>query len=258
MWLEDGSDIRDSGEWAISVSPETSREKSEKASEQAKKAAKRLMQTRADEKKAQKSDAELFRILQSFIQDNTYSTLLDAIVWLLQNNISSNFIIGIVSLVYPLAETYIIEQQKMHLTDQDRMLFDWRKYTQIMGTPFHDDILDLAVRKRITDWIDDMTFILTKEASLIKIQEMLPENTLAEQKKSIHDACISVFIFFFSKLNIAMTLLQAETYIQFIIDRIYRQLHNTFLHSEKDEENEALLSPKIDLEKEGGSLFFNM
>ena len=258
MWLEDGPDTHDSAEWSIGAAPEVSREKSEKATEQAKKAAKRLMQTRADEKKAQKSDVELFRILQSFIQESDYRILLDDVVRLLQNNISSNFIIGLISLIYPIAEQYVLLEEKRHLRDQERTLFDWNRYTQSTHTSFHDDTLDMDVRKRITDWIEDMMYILTQDASLVKIQEMLPENALPEQKTILHNAAVSIFIFFFSKLNISITRSQSEAYIRFIIDRVYRHLHKTLLHAEDDEANEALLSQTIDLEKNGSSIFFNI
>ena len=96
---------KESGPQALQERIDKYQEKKEKSS----KAMAGIQRTRKDEKKAQRDDYILARILEYFVKDRQYATIVDALVPIIDKGFSSNLIIGIISLVFTPAATLIRE-----------------------------------------------------------------------------------------------------------------------------------------------------
>lgn len=233
-----------------------SREKAEKASEQAKKATKKLMQMRGDQRKAQKNDDVLFRILKEFIGESRYEVLLDPVIGVLSINTPSHFIIGIISLVYPPAEVYILESERSPQGDIPRSAFERNPYSNTIPSEFNDSTLDPAIRKRIMDWIDDMAFLVTHNPSLILTRALLRLLARSSERRVVEDCLREVFLFFLRDVSLTLSAEDANSYAQFIVARIEKKadtLLQKHLHTQSEEND--FLTDTIDEKDAQDALF---
>jgi hypothetical protein len=162
------------------------------------------MQMRGDQRKAQKSDDALFRILQEFINEPHYESLLDPIVGVLGANVSSHLIIGIISLVYTPAEVYILEEERGRNADSLRTAFERSQYSGRTLSAFRDDSLDPEIRKRITDWIDDIGSVLSYNPSLVMTRALSRILTHPTERQVVHDCIREVFLFFLRDVSLSL------------------------------------------------------
>jgi hypothetical protein len=80
-----------------------------------------IQRTQKDEKKARRDDAILARILEYFLKDGQYSTIIDAIIPMIDKGLPSNMVIGIISLIFTPAAR-MIREYFAHPSNQKELL----------------------------------------------------------------------------------------------------------------------------------------
>jgi len=209
MWLEDF--IPD--EWP-SESGWNAAEAAEKYKEAAKKAAAWIKRTTKDEKKARKYDDLLSHFLVLFIREKKYDWILESLFKSLDIWYSSNFILWIISLIY------------LPISDKIREI-SWKElisfnYHSDDSVAFDDSNIDLNIKNRINDWVDDIILILTTEYSSINTEKVI--NLLSNWDNNIISFTKDVFIFFLKENNISINDAKALSYAKFIISEINKKI----------------------------------
>ncbi len=256
MGLED-ADF--SSEWESSGAEqgqEQAHEQREKVAEKAKKSAKKLMHMRGDQRKAQKSDDALYRLLQAFINEPQYEILLPSIVTVLSKNIPSHVIIGVISLVYRQAEEYIFDEKNRGKPEVARSIFPYADYTNRAPVVFHGDLIEFPIRTRIMGWVDDITFLLAHDPSLVTTQSLFYTLMDGEKRSIIQMFIRDVFIFFIRSLSYTIDTASADVYARFIMERIEKKVDSVFSKWIQNTDEADFLHDEVDIEKDGSSLFF--
>ncbi|MGE4443737.1 MAG: hypothetical protein AB7E37_01945 [Candidatus Altimarinota bacterium] len=194
-----------------------SSEVSEKFKEAVKKAGAGIKRVQKDEKKARKFDLLLAQFLTQIIRNPKYDFLLDDLFKTLDSGYSSNFLLGILSLVY-----LPISDKIRELSTKEIIEFDYVKTFQIVH--FDDNNLDEQIKNRINFWLEDITDIISIEYSSLQISQI---KTLFIKKEAYNQLVIFsslVFKFFFEELNIEISQKKSQNYIDFIMQQVYTKI----------------------------------
>lgn len=225
MSLEDYGAVESSEWWSNSA------EISEKYKEAAKKARAWIKRTQKDEKKAKKYDFLLAKFLVEMILKRKYDILLDDLFSCLDLWYWTNFLLGILYLVY------------LPISHEIRK-FSWKEELEfhywISSEPeeFDDHNLPEWIRSRVNAWIDDMESVTSLEVSTITTKRNLH---LIVYDEKVRKFTAEVFSFFFSELNITITDVKARNYSDFILWELEKKTKNIFediVESENWEEGE--------------------
>lgn len=202
MSIEDYGAV-DEGSEAGSQSSEIS----EKYKAAAKKAGAWIKRTQKDEKKAKKYDFLLAKFLVEIIIKKKYDTLLDDLFACLDAWYGTNFLLGVLSLVYMPISDEIRKHGK-----KEKIVFHYE--TPWESTQFDDHALPKEIRNRVNAWVEDMEMVTNMEASSIITKRTLGL-ILYDEKIRVFTSL--VFAFFFRELNITITDLKARWYSDFIL-----------------------------------------
>ncbi|MFN7161148.1 MAG: hypothetical protein ACK4NC_06130 [Candidatus Gracilibacteria bacterium] len=145
---------------------EASRESSEQFSEQFRQAQARLAGMKKDEKKSKKRDKNLAALLSQFIKENSDPQIVNTLVALLKEEVSSEFLLGIISLYYPNIRTALYEEEQETLMDNPRLIMETRQLTLtvrptqalVEAKDFDENNLPENIKQAINVWVQDMLF----------------------------------------------------------------------------------------------------
>lgn len=213
MWLED---FIPSESWA-DAGPKSA-EVSEKFKEAVKKAGAWIKRVQKDEKKARKFDLLLAAFLTQIIRNPKYDFLLEDLFKTLDSGYSSNFLLGLLSLVY-----LPISDKIRELSTKSPIEFEYVKTFEIID--FNDNSIDEEIKKRINYWIEDIHDIIWIEYSSLQIENV---KKLFKNKSSFHQLwsfSTLVFQFFFQELHIHIDSKTANTYMEFILGQIFQKIN---------------------------------
>lgn len=203
--------------WAIDEGSESgsqSSEISEKYKEAAKKAGAGIKRTQKDEKKAKKYDFLLAKFLVEMILKKKYDDLLEELFACLDAWYGTNFLLGILSLIYlPISN----EIRKTN----GSIALEFHYEPTVEATTFDDHDLDPIVRKRVNEWIEDMESVLALEVSWIITKRTLG---LILYDEKVRTFTASVFSFFFQEINISITQSKSKSYSEFILWELEKSL----------------------------------
>lgn len=189
-------------------------EAAEKYKEAAKKAASWIKRTQKDEWKAKKYDDLLSHFLVLFIRDKKYDSILDSLFKSLDSWYSSNFILWVLSIIY-MPVSYKIRE----ISWKEKINFN---YINNLEVTFDDSNLNINLKNRINDWVDDISLIMTTEYSNVSLEKVI--NLLKKSDKNIVDFTKNIFIFFLKENNIIITENKANSYADFIIWEISNKI----------------------------------
>lgn len=209
MGLEDIEQV-ESAEWWANQTVEVS----EKFKESFKKASSWIKRTKKDEKKAKKYDFLLANFLVKIILDKKYTPIIDSLLKSIHSWYSSNFILGIVSLV-----NIDISNDIREISWKDKIEFT---YISDIIIEFDDNNLNEKVRNRINLWVEDIIDITSIEYSSLITKHIL--DLLWEDEKTILTFTKDVFIFFLFNINISITEEKAESITRFILNDLKSSL----------------------------------
>ncbi len=207
----------ESSEWPWQ-SWEKVKEISEKYKESAKKAQAGIKKTQKDEKKAKKYDFLLAKFLVELILKKKYDKLLGFLFISLDKWYWTNFLLWILSLVY-----VPISNEIRKISKKEKISFSYKIKSETVE--FDDNHIDIEIRTRINNWIEDMESIL-----LIQSSELISKNMveLIDKDDSITIFIGEVFKFFFNELNINISKEKIENYSNFIIWELIKILKKNY------------------------------
>ena len=194
---------------------EKASEVSEKFKEQVKKASAWIARTRKDEKKAKKQDILLAHFLVQIILNKKYDILYDSMFKLIDEWVSSNFVLWVISLIY-----IDISHEIRTISNKKNIKFEYEKNVEIIE--FDDDNLDTQIKDRINYWIEDINDILTIDYSSVMTKKLL----LLIKNDDAVIFISKVFKFFLNDLNIHISKQKLTNISEFIIWEIYKNLQN--------------------------------
>lgn len=210
--------------------PQQSSEVSEKYKESAKKASAGIKKTQKDEKKAKKYDFLLAKFLVELILKNKYDGLLEKLFPALDAWYGTNFLLGILSLVYvPISN----EIRKNSWLPKVQFEFQIPSKKQ----EFHPDKIPDEIRIRINDWIDDLHAVVRLESSAIISERSLG---LIIYDQTIRDFTKVTLMFFFLELQFQITDGLASNYTDFILKELEKTLKHTLWELKGDWRAEGL------------------
>ena len=192
---------------------EKASEVSEKFKEQVKKASAWIARTRKDEKKAKKQDLLLANFLVKIILNKKYDSLIEWLFKLVDMWVSSNFLLGVMSLVYIDISNEIRKNSK-----KQKINFNYKITKEIIE--FDDSNLNLEIKNRINAWIEDINDVLVLEYSSVMTERLLK----LIKKDEVIIFVSQVFSFFLKELNINIQESKAISIWSFIIWEIYKSL----------------------------------
>ena len=199
-------------EWSESWSQ--SSEISEKYKAAAKKAGAWIKRTQKDEKKAKKYDFLLAKFLVEMILKKKYDDLLDELFACLDAGYGTNFLLGILSLIY-----LPISDQIRKTSGKTEIDFHYEPTTTPID--FDDHALDSQIRDRVNMWIEDMESVVALEVSSIITKRTL-WLILYDEKVRVFTS--KVFTFFFTELNISISESKSKSYSEFILGELEKSL----------------------------------
>ncbi len=215
-------------EWAEAWSQ--SSEISEKYKAAAKKAGAGIKRTKKDEKKAKKYDFLLAKFLVEMILKKKYDNLLDELFACLDAWYGTNFLLGILSLIYlPISHEIRWAAGKQELSFDYIVSWETQK--------FDDHDLHPEIRKRVNAWIEDMESVISLEVSSIITKRTLGLILYDEKVRSF---TAKVFLFFFSELNISVSESKARNYSEFILWELEKSLKKNMPELQEKWTNEGL------------------
>ena len=191
-----------------------SNEISEKYKESVKKSSTGIKKTQRDEKKAKKYDFMLAKFLVELILKSKYDTLLEKLFSALDMWYGTNFLLGVLSLVYAPISHDIRKTSWL-----PKIHFDFTIPDEPQN--FHPEHIPEQIRNRINNWIDDMHSVVRLEASSIITERSL---WLIIYDTTIRDFTRDTLMFFFWELNYIISSSTAESYTDFIL----KELEKTF------------------------------
>ena len=224
MSLEEFTSPESSEGWS------NSSEISEKYKEAAKKAWAGIKRTQKDEKKAKKYDFLLAKFLVEMILKKKYDNLLDELFSCLDAGYGTNFLLGILSLIY-----LPISHEIRRFSGQEEISFSYKVSWEAIN--FNDHDLPKDIRERVNAWIEDMESVVWFEVSSIITKRTL---WLILYDEKIRVFTSQVFSFFFTELNISITETKARSYSEFILWELEKSLKKKMPELQKKWENEGL------------------
>jgi len=184
---------------------------SEKYKEWSKKAGAWIKRTRKDEKKAKKYDFLLANFLVQIILDKKYDSVSESIFNLTNAWYPSNYILGVLSLIYIDISNKIREFSK-----KPQIVFDYEIKTK--KQEFNDDDLDIEIKNRINYWVEDIVDSLTIEYSSIQTEKL--KILFKKNDPLLLDFTKLVFNFFLKEINISINDTKLENILIFILSEI--------------------------------------
>ncbi|MDD3646356.1 MAG: hypothetical protein PHH06_03015 [Candidatus Gracilibacteria bacterium] len=194
-------------------SAEAIKEISEKFKESVKKGAAGIKRTQKDEKKAKAQDMLLANFLVKLILDKKYDPLLNSLFSSLSKGFSSNFLLGVMSLVY-----IDISHKIREFSGKQQIDFSYKSPELVT---FDDAHLPIPIKNRINSWVEDMIDSVSINYSHIQTEKLLE---LLKTDESIIKFISLVFAFFLREVNITITESKAESIIAFILTEVYKSL----------------------------------
>jgi len=211
MWIEDFNP----SEWP-SLSAKAA-EVSEKFKEAVKRWSAGIKRVQKDEQKAKKYDMLLAGFLTKIIRDAQYDDLLPYLFANLDHGYGSNYLLGILSLIYqPISDT--IRQ----LSWKYPLQFSYTPRVEMI--PFDDEMLDNELKNRINFWVEDMYDIVSLEYSTIQIEHFMELNSSSKNRETLEYFGAQVFTFFFGSLNIEIAHEKAKSYAAFILGQVSEKI----------------------------------
>ena len=204
------SDWIDESWW---TSAEQVKEASEQYRKQASKAAAWIKRTLQDEKKAKTYDMLLAGFLVKIIVNEKYNVLLDSLITLIHSWYPSNFILGVMSIVYPDISNKIRE-----LINKEKVNFNYKSKDLII---FEDKTLDPQVKNRINNWIEDIVDSVSIEYSSIMTKRLI---NYLETDERIINFIANVFIFFLKNINVKIEASKAKNIAEFIVGEVLSKI----------------------------------
>jgi len=202
----------DSSEWGWNAS-ETIKEVSEKFKEWVKKWAAWIKRTNKDERKAKKYDLLLANFLVKIIINKKYDPVLETLFKALNSGYSSNFLLGILSLI-----NIEISDKIRELSSKEKISFSYKQKEKI---DFDDNDLDTNIKNRINFWVEDITDIVTIEYSSILTKRILE---IIWKNDDLLMLISKVFWFFLKEININISEQKCLWISEFILSEIEKQI----------------------------------
>lgn len=194
-----------------------STEISEAYKESAKKASAGIKKTQKDEKKAKKYDFLLASFLVELILKKKYDSILEKLFPALDAWYGTNFLLGIMSLIYP-----PVSHEIRKSLWQSPISFEYVIQDDLQV--FHPESIPEQIRIRINDWIEDMHSVIRLESSTLITERSL---RLIIYDETIRDFCMTTLLFFFWELKFSMTPTIARNYTDFILKELEKTLKET-------------------------------
>ncbi|RAL57937.1 hypothetical protein BLD25_01110 [Candidatus Gracilibacteria bacterium GN02-872] len=191
-------------------SPEQVKEVSEKFKESIKKASAGITRTQKDEKKAKKYDFLLANFLVKIIIDKKYDSVLENIFKVMDFGYSSNFILGILSLI-----NLEVSNKIREISGKEQISFDFR--LEEVGE-FDDNNMRKPIKDRINLWIEDMIDATTIDFSSIQNKRNI--ELLDKDGKVIIIFTAQIISFFLNEANISIKKDKAISISKFIISEV--------------------------------------
>ncbi len=186
-----------------------------------------IKRVQKDEKKAQKNDNILVKIIVEILKDPKYDILIPFIIDLLEISTPPNFIIGTVSLInedlsnfinknYINKENWLIIEENIN----NKLILKYKKTKEFIK--FDADSLDKNLQTRINKWIEDILKIISFDPSLIISNRFI--NYYNEDQTKMINLLASVFTFFLYNQNILIDKNTSFTYCKFILWEVYKKV----------------------------------
>lgn len=232
MWLNSFSGDIDEFDSGSEQTREQAWEKSEKKWDWWKRMA-WIQKTRKDEKKAKKDNDFLYKLIIDIIRDEKYDVIIPLIIELLKISVPSNLIIGVISLIFNEA-VYIIRTYYKSWTDLIEIDYKKAKAFSLALTyiktdevvEFDDNNINLELKKRINEWIEDIINVISFDPSSIMTEKFLHLLDDKKNKEPILNYIAGVFIFFLHDLNIYISKEKAMLYSGFILKEVVDKLNS--------------------------------
>ena len=196
------------------VSYDKAHEMSEKFKEQVRKASAWIKRTQKDEWKAKKQDMLLASFLVKIIISKKFDNILDLLFKLLDKWYSSNFLLGVLSLIYPEISDRIRETNNL-----EKINFNHKESELI---EFNDSNININVKNRINFWVEDIILSSTSDYS-----HLLTSRLIDLIEKNDDDVLIfisTVFAFFLKEINISIHKDEAINISKFILSEVLKKI----------------------------------
>ncbi len=190
---------------------------SEKFKEQVRRSSAWIQRTKKDEKKAKKWDFALAGFLVKLIVDKKYDFILEKLFNLMDKGFASNFLLGILSLVYIDISNYIRKNYK-----KDLIKFNYQKQEEIKV--FDASNIDIEIQNRINAWVEDIIFMTTNDYSSLLTQRL--RKLIKQNKNDLIWFIKSIFSFFLKENNIQIIDSEAINISAFILSEIEKAIKN--------------------------------
>ncbi|MDD3793245.1 MAG: hypothetical protein PHI37_00330 [Candidatus Gracilibacteria bacterium] len=213
MGLDDFSPDIESSEGA-GKSSEAISEVSEKVKESSKKSAAGVKRTKKDEQKAKKYDFLLAGFLVKIIVDKKYDFVLNQLFKVMEEGYTSNFTLGILSLINTEISNKIRENNTKPLIN-----FNYSKKEEI---DFDNNNIDLEVKYRINYWIEDIIDSVIIDYSNIQTLKII--ELLEKDNNIIFSYIANILGFFLKSLNINISKKQALSIADFIVGEVLKSI----------------------------------
>jgi hypothetical protein len=145
------------------------------------------------------------------ILDKKYDTITESIFSLTSSGYPSNYVLGVLSLVYIDISNRIREVSK-----KEKIIFNYEikkeKYE------FNDNDLDSEIKNRINSWVDDIVDSLTIEYSNIQTEKL--KILFKKNDSLLLDFTKQVFNFFLKEINITINTSNMENILIFILSEV--------------------------------------
>lgn len=205
--------------WAIEdvESGSSSVEISEQFKEEIKRSSAWVKRVKKDEKRAKKVDFILAWFLSEILKNPDYDFVLDDIIKNVDWGISSNFILGVISLIYmPISDKIRDLSSKEHLD----FSYDWSE-----KLIFDDNNIPEEIKHRLASLVEDIDDIVNYEPSTVitnRLKEKIEEPYVVE-------LFTKVFMEFFEMVNIDISKDKSIQYVNFILSQIKANLSSLIL-----------------------------
>lgn len=218
MWLDS---IDDLDSWEVGSQARETSEQQQERKDNFKKWLAWIKRTQKDEKKAKKDNDFLFDIIVEILRDKKYDILIPFIVELLEIWAPSNFIIWAVSLIYDKANILIKKNYSWVENEKALTKLEYKKTNEMIE--FKEETLDITLRNRINEWIEDIYSVVSNDPSTIISKRFLTHTSKKEKEKYIN-LMVAILTFFFYDLNIVIQKNIAFKYSEFILGEIRKKV----------------------------------
>ncbi len=197
--------------WA---SNEKAKEAAEKFKQQVRKASAWIKRTQKDEKKAKKQDMLLANFLVKLILNGKFDDVLELLFKLIDLGYPSNFLLGILSLIY-----IEVSDSIRNINNIEKIEFSYKWEEKIK---FDDSNIDKQVQKRINFWVEDMIISSTNNYSNLLTNRLI--KLLKKDEDNIKEFVSKIFIFFLEEINITINKKEALNISIFILSEVLKNI----------------------------------